>query len=273
MSGVWDYNIAENHLLWDDQMYALYGITPDTFSGVYEAWRSGLHPEDSERGDHEIAMALNGEQEFNTEFRVIWPDGSIHHIRAIATVIRDQQGNAIRMVGTNWDITEQKANEEALKIAKEQAEAASKSKSEFLANMSHEIRTPLNGVIGFTDLLRDTPLSSVQQHYVEHANTSGHVLLGIINDILDFSKIEAGMLELEAIKTDMVELFENSADIVKLTAVKKNLEILLDLDPSMPRFARVDPTRLKQILANLMSNAIKFTEKGEVELKVRYKRA
>ncbi len=155
--------------------------------------------------------------------------------------------------------------------AKEKAESASKAKSEFLANMSHEIRTPLNGVIGFTDLLKNTPLSPVQQQYVNNANVSGHTLLGIINDILDFSKIEAGMLHLEMIKTDMIELLVNSVDIVNYQAGQKNLELLLHIDQSMPRFALTDPIRLKQVLANLLGNAVKFTAKGEVELKVDYK--
>jgi len=160
--------------------------------------------------------------------------------------------------------------EEELTHAKERAEAASKAKSEFLANMSHEIRTPLNGVIGFTDLLRDTPLTSVQQQYVDNANVSGHTLLNVINQILDLSKIEAGMMELESIKTDMVELFEHSVDIIKFAGGRKDLEILLDIDRTMPRFAMIDPIRIKQVLANLLGNAVKFTERGEVELKVRY---
>lgn len=154
--------------------------------------------------------------------------------------------------------------------AMEQAKSASKAKSQFLANMSHEIRTPLNGVIGFTDLLKNTPLSSVQQQYVENANVSGHTLLGIINDILDFSKIEAGMMNLESIKTDMIEVLENSINIIKYMAGKKSLEVLLSIDPHMPRYAMVDPIRLKQVFANLLSNAVKFTEKGEIELKVIY---
>jgi PAS domain S-box-containing protein len=160
--------------------------------------------------------------------------------------------------------------EAELKLAKERAEAASKAKSEFLANMSHEMRTPLNGVIGFTDLLRDTPLTPVQQQYVDNANISGHTLLNVINQILDLSKIEAGMMELETIKTDMVELFEHSVDIIKFAGGRKELEILLDIDRSMPRFAMIDPIRTKQILANLLGNAVKFTEQGEVELKVRF---
>jgi PAS domain S-box-containing protein len=153
-----------------------------------------------------------------------------------------------------------------------QAEAASKAKSEFLANMSHEIRTPLNGVIGFTDLLKGTPLSPLQVQYVNNANVSGHTLLGIINDILDFSKIEAGMLHLEMIKTDMIELLEESVDIIKFQAGQKSLELLLHIDPAMPRYAVTDPVRLKQILANLLGNAVKFTENGDVELKVDFEK-
>ncbi|MFC0262412.1 GAF domain-containing hybrid sensor histidine kinase/response regulator [Fontibacter flavus] len=154
--------------------------------------------------------------------------------------------------------------------AKEEAEAANKSKSEFLANMSHEIRTPLNGVIGFTDLLINTSLTYEQRQYVQSANSSAHILLGIINDILDFSKIEAGKLELEEVEIDLLDLVEETADIVKYNTNKKNIEFLLNIQVDLPRFIYVDPIRLKQILVNLLSNAIKFTEQGEVELSVSF---
>lgn len=157
-----------------------------------------------------------------------------------------------------------------LKKAKEAAEAASRAKSEFLANMSHEIRTPLNGVIGFTSLLQKTPLSPVQQMYLKNAGSAAQTLLGIISDILDFSKIEAGMMRLDLVKTDIIKLIEDSMEIFEFSANSKKLELLLDLDPNMPRFAEVDPIRIKQILANLLGNAIKFTTAGEVELKVSF---
>jgi PAS domain S-box-containing protein len=269
--GVWDYDLMNNTLIWDEQMFSLYGISRNEFNGAYEAWKSGLHPDDVERSDAEIQMAISGEKEFDTEFRVIWPDGSEHTIKALAILQRNEAGQPLRLIGTNWDITEKKLNEEKLIKAVASAEAANKAKSEFLANMSHEIRTPLNGVIGFTDLLKNTTLSALQEQYVKNANTSGYALLGIINDILDFSKIEAGMLELEITKTDMIELFGHSVDIIKYAADKKKLEVLLDIDPQMPRFAFVDSVRLKQIFANLLGNAVKFTEKGEIELKVTYK--
>ncbi|MCK9557922.1 MAG: response regulator [Candidatus Cloacimonetes bacterium] len=153
---------------------------------------------------------------------------------------------------------------------KVRAENASKAKSEFLANMSHEIRTPLNGVIGFTELLQNSALDNAQQQYAQNIINSSYNLLGIINDILDFSKIEAGKLDLSPTRTDLIELVEQAADIIKLRTSKKDLEFLLDISPDIPRFAIIDPLRLNQILINLLSNAEKFTEEGEIELSVRY---
>ncbi len=152
----------------------------------------------------------------------------------------------------------------------ENAQLANKAKSEFLANMSHEIRTPLNGVIGFTELLLKTPLTHTQEQYASHANSSGQALLGIVNDILDFSKIEAGKLELELIPVDLLELVEQTSDIIKYHAGQKGLELLLNIPPALPRMALADPVRLKQVLVNLLNNAVKFTDKGEVEIKIEH---
>ena len=167
---------------------------------------------------------------------------------------------------------ELKRAKEALEKTRESAVKANQAKSEFLANMSHEIRTPLNGVIGFTELLLQTQLSEVQKEYTENAYISGKALLDIINDILDFSKIEAGKLDLEIIKADILSVIEESADIVKFQAEKKGLELLLDIPFGMPTTTKIDPIRLKQILVNLLNNAVKFTEKGEIELKVTFER-
>jgi len=166
------------------------------------------------------------------------------------------------------DITESVLQREELERAKKHAEQASVAKSEFLANMSHEIRTPLNGVIGFTDLVLKTSLNSTQHQYLSIVNQSASALLSIINDILDFSKIEAGKLELDIDRCDLFETCSQAADIITYQAQKKGLEMLLNVPADLPRFIQADSVRLKQILVNLLGNAVKFTDKGEIELKI-----
>jgi signal transduction histidine kinase/ActR/RegA family two-component response regulator len=159
-----------------------------------------------------------------------------------------------------------------LQLALDRAEQANRAKGTFLATMSHEIRTPLNGVIGFTELLKSTPLDEIQQEYVRHAQTSGNTLLGIINDVLDLSKIEAGGLELEIQRRDIVALAREMTDVVKYQAESKGIKLLLDIPSDLPCMADVDDVRLRQICVNLLGNAIKFTNKGEIELKIRFER-
>lgn len=203
------------------------------------------------------------------EWTFIRKDGSRFVVHLVITAMRNLEGEISGFLGIATDISSLKQMEISLMEERDRAEAASKSKSEFLANMSHEIRTPLNGVIGFSDLLMKTELNDSQRKYMQMVNTSAHSLLDIINDILDFSKIEAGKLELREEKTDIVNLCSQSIDIVKHQAHAKSLEILLDIAPDLNRIAYADPIRLRQILVNLLGNAVKFTHEGEIELKVR----
>ncbi|WP_114750621.1 response regulator [Pleomorphovibrio marinus] len=188
----------------------------------------------------------------------VWSDAEISLLKSFAISI----SNAIN----------RKNLEEKLVEAKEHAEQASFAKSEFLANMSHEIRTPLNGIIGFTDLLVKTELSDAQLQYINIVNQSANTLLNIINDILDFSKIEAGKLELDINKADIFEVSGQATDVISYQAQQKGIEILLNLSPEMPRYIFVDDIRLKQIIINLLGNAVKFTKEGEIELKVGLKK-
>ncbi len=178
---------------------------------------------------------------------------------------KDEVGGVIISI---QNITNAVQINEELKNAKEAADTASKAKSEFLANMSHEIRTPLNGVIGFSDLLLTTPLNETQKQYLNYINESGENLLSIINDILDFSKIESGKLELLIEKCDVYDMLSQVINVIIYQSQKKDIELLLNIEPGLPKILFMDEGRLKQILINLLGNAVKFTEKGEIELKV-----
>lgn len=267
--GIWDYDIINNNLIWDNQMYALYGISETTFSGVYEAWQAGVHPEDKERSNDEIQAAIRGEKEFNTEFRVIWQDGSVHHIRAIAKVKRDDSGNPYRIIGTNWDITDRKQMEVELLNAKADADEANKRKSEFLANMSHEIRTPLNAIVGFSTILQEKTFGNkLYSEYLDNIIQSSRVLLSLINDILDLSKVEAGRMVVTHNPVNMKSLINEILSIFVMKANEKGITLTTSISNDLPGSLITDEKYLRQIFFNLIGNAVKFTQVGSVEIGV-----
>ncbi|WP_082879674.1 PAS domain-containing protein [Methylomonas methanica] len=413
--GIWDWNIVENELAWDDSMYQLYGIKKADFGGAYDAWISTVHPDDKAHIDREIQAALLGEREYAPEFRIIRPDGSIRYIKADSQTIQNSGGKPLRMIGTNMDITERKRIQEAMErsqsaleeaqrighigswdldmlndvlswsdeifriweidktqfeatfaafletvhpedrdkvalaynqaiidkslyqiehrllfpdhrvkyiyergepyfdkdgrplrfigtslditerklaetellrykdqleetveqrtaellLARDAAEAANKAKSVFLANMSHELRTPMNAILGFSGLLRRDPqLTEKQRENLDIINRSGEHLLTLINDVLEVAKIEAGRLKLEIAPFDLGSMVRDVTEMMQIRAQEKSLLLVLDQSSEFPRYIKGDEARIRQIIINLINNAVKCTEQGGVTLRL-----
>ena len=265
--GIWDHNLADGTLTWDEQMFELFRVEPEQFRGGLDDWLKHLHPEDKDRLVEESRQAIECAKPYNTEYRIIHANGDVRFLRSLANVYYDEEGKPVRMVGTNWDITEQATQRERLIALAEESKQASQAKTTFLANMSHEIRTPLNGIIGMTSLLLDSEHLDVEaRHHIRVIHSSSETLLSLINDILDFSKVEAGKTELEEMPFDLRETLHDFACMIAVKADKKELNFSCSVGPKLPALLIGDPARLRQVLVNLTGNAIKFTNKGSVEV-------
>ena len=233
-----------------------------------------IHPEDVKRVQDGIQRVLDQGQSFwSDEYRLRLHDGNYASVLDRAYVVRDDWGRPIRMIGAMNDVTKSKHAEAVILRAKEAAEAATRAKSEFLANMSHEIRTPLNGIIGMTQLALETQLTAEQQEYLNAIEQSSQALLSVINDVLDFSKIEARKLEFNLTQFNLREAVEDAVRAVAFAAHGKGLELACRIPTEIPQRVMGDPSRLRQILINLIGNAVKFTAKGEVVVLVQCDKA
>jgi PAS domain S-box-containing protein len=264
---VWDWNMESNSVWWNRNVQTLFGYDEEAV-GIASEWRDqNVHPDDRER----IVTSLRGRVQHNEDFwsgeyRFRRADGSYADIFDRGYILRDHNGRAIRMIGSMMDVTKRKREME-LARARDAALESARLKSQFLANMSHEIRTPMNSIIGMTDILLHTDLTSEQREFMEIVRMSGESLLTIINDILDFSKIEAGKLKFEMLDFEPRTAVEDVISMLLEQTHAKKLQLSSCVDPDVPRGVCGDPGRLRQVLTNLVSNAIKFTSRGEIKVR------
>jgi len=271
--GIWEIDLPGGEYLaghghWIN-IWEQLGYDPPEAPVESTTWMNFLHPDDRPRIMSQIREMLAGTgTDFEINYRVFHKDGSQRWMLSRGIVIRDAAGKAVRMTGSRVDITEFKRIENELRHAKDGAEAANRAKDEFLANVSHEIRTPMNAIFGMTELALDTPLSEDQRQMLRTVKTAADNLLGLINDLLDFSKIEAGKLELDLSEFSPRTVVSETLRALRVRADGKGLALVCDVKPEVPERLIGDGGRLRQVLINLVGNAIKFTERGQVAVQI-----
>lgn len=275
--GNWEWDLLTNQNYWSDEVFRILGLEGEAASTLLEKHKQQIHPEDFPMWENAIHQTMATGQPYDLDFRIIRPDGEIRYIYAKGKAAKDAEGKVVKLFGTTQDISDRKLVEEALRKSKRElqqakiaADAANKAKSLFLANMSHELRTPLNAILGFSQLLtRSKTLVSSERENVDIISRSGEYLLSLINQVLDLSKIEAGHINLNKKDFDLYRLLDEIQDLLSSKASQKELQLICDRNDNTPRYINTDEIRLRQVLINLINNAIKFTEEGGVALRVR----
>jgi PAS domain S-box-containing protein len=267
--GVWQWDIVEDRRYFDAQFCRLLGIDPATFTGTVEEFYRVVHPDDRETLRAAMARTVELDVLYESEYRALWPDGSVHYLAGRGRLVRDDQGRPTTINGVAWDITERKQAEVELKRRAAEIELknrllqeSDRHKSAFLARMSHELRTPLNAIIGFADLLRQAPPDDADRarEYATDIEASGRELLALVNNMLELAKIEAGKTELQLAPADIVSLARDAVTARQGAAAEKR--IAMEVDAADMDECLLDARKLRQMLDQLLSNAIKFTAEG-----------
>jgi signal transduction histidine kinase/CheY-like chemotaxis protein/HPt (histidine-containing phosphotransfer) domain-containing protein len=267
--GHWHLSLPGRQLTWSDEIFRIFDFDPAAITPSFPLAWSRYHPDDVPQVREALDGAVNHGINYEVSMRVIRPDGSIRWVSSRAICEHDESGKVRAVFGVFRDLTESKEREQAMRQAKETAEAMTRAKSEFLSTMSHELRTPLTGVLGMIDLLKAQPSVAEANILLDTLKLSAESLQSILGDILDFSKIESGRLVLEQIDMRVADVVENVVGLFSAVATKRGLVLSWSGDrAACEAIVRGDPTRLRQVMSNLVSNAIKFTSEGNVALRV-----
>ncbi|HEX2936429.1 MAG TPA: ATP-binding protein [Bacteroidales bacterium] len=268
--GIWDWHIRNNMLIWDKNMFELYELEPTRFSNQISGWEALIYPDDLPKFREDIQLSIKQKIPFRSEFRVKTQTKNLKHIRIFADVILDKESKPVRLIGVNWDISERKNFEKRMRQAREKAETSDKLKSTFLANISHEIRTPIHGIIGFAQILKSPQIPEAERRqYLDIIIHNGNSLMDTVSNIIDISMLDAGQLKLIEKQGDLNQIVKevyNSFVSIKIQA-NKNFNFILDKNFETEEMSLfIDEFRVKQIFSNLLDNAFKFTNIGEVRM-------
>ncbi len=261
--GFWDVDLETDTLRWDARTCRHMGVTDRNGYFTEADWLSALHPDDRNRATTAAEAAIATRGQFCSDYRVIWPNGEIRHLRDMAAYYLTAKGQP-RIAGLVWDVTEDRRREAELELRREEAESAHKAKSSFLAAMSHEIRTPLGGVIGMLELMQSDELPGEQAERARIASASAADLLRLLNDVLDLSKLEAASVTLSPAPVDIRRLVADVVDLMSARGAQKGIRVSHVVEETVPSWVSCDSVRFRQVLTNIVSNAVTYTDAGSV---------
>ena len=267
--GSFRWDMSSGRLFWSDEQFNILGLDPLKTKPSFDLFRGLVLPEDLPLLEKALQDSQNNMTPINVDLRIRRADTNEYiWIRVSGEVEYDRYGNPVSTWGINQDITDLKKTEQDLIAAKNEALKSSQAKSQFLAHMSHEIRTPMNAIMGMSELLKETPLNEDQRYYLQIFHKAGEVLMTLINDILDLSKIEAGEVSIENIPFDLRKMMGDVQEMMRPKALEKGIEYSFEIGNGISKHLLGDPTKLRQVLINLVSNSIKFTERGQIKVTV-----